>query len=74
MLIRAAVVGLGVALVPRCLAEDELESGALKVLMSGTAARIDLSFYLVVPATKSAVHGIRAFTEWILNEAHVGER
>jgi hypothetical protein len=36
-----------------------------------SAPRTQLSFYLVVPETKSAVHSIRAFTEWILQECRV---
>jgi LysR family glycine cleavage system transcriptional activator len=68
MLIRAAVAGLGVALVPQCLIEDETESGALKVLAPRSPCA-ELSFHLAVPEAKQSVPGILAFTEWITQEA-----
>jgi LysR family glycine cleavage system transcriptional activator len=71
MLIRAAVAGLGVALVPLCLIEDEIENGTLTAL-APRSPRSDLLFYLVGPATKQDVTGIRAFTEWIVHEARAG--
>jgi LysR family glycine cleavage system transcriptional activator len=68
MLIPAAVAGLGVALVPMCLIEDETEGGRLKVLAPRSPCA-DMSFYLVVPESKQADHAIRRFTDWILQEA-----
>jgi LysR family glycine cleavage system transcriptional activator len=51
MLTRAAVAGLGVALIPLCMIEDETASGALKVLAPRSPCA-DMSFYLVVPERK----------------------
>jgi LysR family glycine cleavage system transcriptional activator len=68
MLCRAAVVGIGVALVPACLAEYELASGMLTALMP-RSTRSRISYFLVVPEMKSGLPHIKAFTEWIRDEA-----
>ena len=68
MLCRAAAVGMGVALVPACLAEQELANGTLKALMP-RSPRSRISYFLVVPEMKSGLPHIRAFTDWIRLEA-----
>ena len=65
MIIRAAVMGIGVALLPACLIESELADGSLIELHPGVpSARA--SFYLAVPESKAASPAVRAFTDWIL--------
>ena len=68
MLTRAAVAGLGVALVAACLVEDELMAGQLKALLPN-CPRHRLVFYFAVPEAKQALPAIRAFTEWIVRAA-----
>jgi LysR family glycine cleavage system transcriptional activator len=70
MLSRAAAAGLGVALVPACLVEAELESGLLKALLPA-CPRNRLVFHLAVPEAKQAQPAIRAFTEWIGRQAKI---
>ena len=70
MLVRAAVAGMGVALAPQCLIEDETDRGLLKVLAPRSPCA-ELSFYLAIPEAKQTVHGIRVFTEWIMQEARL---
>ena len=70
MLTRAAVAGLGVALVPACLVEDELASGRLRALLP-ESPRNRLVFYLAVPETKQAQPAIRAFVDWIVRAATI---
>jgi LysR family glycine cleavage system transcriptional activator len=70
MLVRAAVAGMGVALAPLCIIEEETDRGLLKVLAPRSPCA-ELSFYLAIPEARQAVHGIRAFTEWILHEARL---
>ena len=65
---RAAVAGLGVALVPACLVEDELSSGRLKALLP-ESPRNRLVFYVAVPDSKQAQPAIRAFVDWIVRAA-----
>jgi LysR family transcriptional regulator, glycine cleavage system transcriptional activator len=68
MLTRAAVAGLGVALVPACLVEDELASGRLTALLP-ESPRNRLVFYLAVPESKQAQPAVRAFVDWIARTA-----
>jgi LysR family glycine cleavage system transcriptional activator len=61
----AAVAGMGLALVPQVLIEDELARGALVV-----AHRLSLPgerfFYLVQPQQKDAKPATQVFTTWLL--------
>lgn len=68
MIAEAAVAGLGVALVPRFLVEEELRSGRLTVLFdqpltAGTA------YWFVYPEAKAGSALVRAFGEWLKKEA-----
>ena len=68
MLTRAAVSGLGVALVSACLVEDELTLGHLKALLPNCPRHRQV-FYFAVPETKQHLPVVRAFTEWIVRAA-----
>lgn len=68
MLTRAAVAGLGVALVPACLVEDELATGRLKALLPGSP-RNRLVYYVAVPEAKQTLPAIRAFVDWVVRAA-----
>ncbi len=64
MVAEAAVAGLGAALMPRFLIEEELKSGKLKVLFdlplnSGT------SYWYVYPEAKAGSRIVRAFGDWL---------
>ena len=65
MAMQAARAGCGVALVPRFLAEEELQSGQLVIpwsfsLLSSSA------YYLAYPEHKGAVGKVKGFIEWVL--------
>jgi len=68
MAAQAAISGLGVALVPRFLADEEVAAGKLLVLRSprleGTSG-----YYLVYPESRAQVPLVRAFRDWLLAEA-----
>jgi LysR family glycine cleavage system transcriptional activator len=68
MLSRAALAGLGVALIPACLIEDELSLGHLQALLP-SCARSRLVFYLAIPEGRRTRPAIRAFADWILDAA-----
>jgi LysR family glycine cleavage system transcriptional activator len=68
MIAQAAVCGLGVALLPTLLIEDELASGQLAVLFP-RPLRSANSYYVVVPEGKMASPLTTAFTQWIIREA-----
>ncbi|ANN77397.1 LysR substrate-binding domain-containing protein [Bordetella flabilis] len=65
LLSQAAAAGFGIALIPRCLIEDELRDGKL-------AAAIDISlparqgYYLCYPEQKASLPTLQAFRHWLL--------
>lgn len=63
MIIAAAVHGLGAALLPRYLIEEELRSGAL-VQLDPATMQTSNSYYVVAPLGASNPHA-RAFTSWL---------
>lgn len=68
MLAQAAVSGLGVALLPKLLIEEELGSGKL-VMLFGQAIRSTRAYYIVLPETKTVSALANAFTYWLIREA-----
>ncbi|OLP60364.1 LysR family transcriptional regulator [Xaviernesmea oryzae] len=67
MVIEAAVAGLGFALVPRYLIEQELKSGALEVVFE-RPMRTENNYYLVVPEGKVENGPTTAFCSWIATQ------
>lgn len=65
MALRAARAGCGVALVPRFLAEEELEAGQLVVAWPFALASRD-AYYLAYPEHKGEVAKVRGFIDWIM--------
>lgn len=67
MIIQAAIAGLGIALLPSFLVEDELRTGALvapfPVRIAGPGA-----YYLVTSAAKAELRRVKIFRSWILDE------
>ncbi len=68
MLAEAAVRGMGIALLPRFLVEDELERGVL-VLASRHEVLSDRSYYLTYPERKSENVALTAFRTWLDGQA-----
>ncbi|SFI64298.1 DNA-binding transcriptional regulator, LysR family [Phyllobacterium sp. CL33Tsu] len=71
MVIEAALAGLGFALLPRYLIEQELASGRLIVLFD-QPLRTENSYYLVVPDHKKENPLMQSFVTWIAEQ--VSER
>jgi len=71
MLTEAAMHGMGVALVPPFLVEDELARGLL-VTVSKQAVPSDRSYYLIVPERKAGSAALQAFGAWLQQEAAAG--
>ncbi|MDE1992441.1 MAG: LysR family transcriptional regulator, partial [Rhizobiaceae bacterium] len=67
MIIQAAICGLGIAVLPSFLVEDELRNGTLiapfPVRIAGPGA-----YYLVTSAAKSELTRVKMFRSWILEE------
>ena len=72
MIAQAAISGLGVALLPKILIEEELASGKLSQLFD-QAVRSSSSYYVVVPETKVASPLTLAFARWVIREAKLVE-
>lgn len=64
MVIRAALSGLGVAIIPEMYIKDELESGKL-ISPFGPAIKSQRGYYLVTTSKKKNMKKVTAFTEWI---------
>lgn len=68
MLTEAAIHGLGVALVPRFMVEDELVGGRLVQVVHHDYLS-DRSYYLIHPQQRSERPLLAAFREWLVAEA-----
>jgi len=68
MVIRAALAGQGMALIPRCLIIDELESGRL-VNPSCMGYRSELGYWFATPQDTPPGPSMRIFRQWLLEEA-----
>ena len=68
MLIQAARSGMGVALLPRILIEEELERGALVAPLPLRTAGPG-AYYLVTPKAKQDMKRVKLFRRWLLDEA-----
>jgi DNA-binding transcriptional LysR family regulator len=68
MLAEAASAGVGIALIPRLLVEDELARGTL-VQVCRYEHQSDKAYYLIYPEVKSENPVLAAFRDWIDGEA-----
>lgn len=64
-LIQAVATGIGVGLVPRCLVEEELQSGNLNVPFDVPYSS-GLDYYFAYPTHKAELPSIVAFRDWLL--------
>jgi len=68
MVIEAAAVGLGLALIPQFMIEDELRSGRL-VVVASHRLRTEHSYYVAVPQSRLQDTLTMGFVTWLVNEA-----
>lgn len=73
MLTQAAIHGLGAALIPRFLIEDELRQGLLIALVDHRYFG-DRSYYLIYPERKAANPLLHAFRAWLEAESRAYRR
>jgi LysR family glycine cleavage system transcriptional activator len=71
MIITAACAGLGVALLPTYLIEQELASGAL-VQLFDAPMKTENAYYIVIPEARQSHRAATSFRTWILGQ--VGNR
>ncbi len=67
MVIAAALAGLGVALLPSYLIEEEIAAGRL-VIVADLPMETEFSYYVVVPEDKSSNDLSLAFQSWIMRQ------
>lgn len=68
LVIEAAVAGRGVALAKYALAEADLQAARLVIPFDLTTPT-DFAYWIVHPSAKSALPEVKAFKDWILEEA-----
>ena len=67
MIAQAAVHGLGAALLPRFLVQEEIDSGAL-VPLPGPHLQGPDAYHLVVPDARAETPLVQALRDWLLAE------
>lgn len=68
VLMQAAAAGLGLALVPRCLAADELAARRL-ALAAPQPVQLAEGYWLCYPEARAALPALVAFRDWVRGEA-----
>lgn len=66
-LIRAVRAGMGLALVPHCLVQDDIAAG-LVVTPLDDGYRDEMGYYLCYPESRSHLKPLGAFRQWLLGE------
>ena len=73
MVIQAAVAGLGIAVIPEFLVQQELDSGELVIPFDHRVASAH-AYHLVYPEEKRDLPVLKSFREWLLSEVADAER
>jgi LysR family transcriptional regulator, glycine cleavage system transcriptional activator len=68
MLSQAAVSGLGIALLPRYLIEEELADKRLEIV-GASFLQAKTTYYLIVPEARAGSNALQAFTKWLIAES-----
>jgi LysR family transcriptional regulator, glycine cleavage system transcriptional activator len=67
MVIQAAIAGVGLALLPQFLIQDELASGRLVVAIDRPVTS-EYAYYLVYPERQADIPRVVAFRDWLLGQ------
>ncbi|MBP9941653.1 MAG: LysR family transcriptional regulator, partial [Comamonas sp.] len=70
MLVQAVIAGMGVAVVQRCLIEDDLAAGRVAIPVH-RPFQIERGYFLCQPASRPASHALQDFQRWLLQQAQV---
>ncbi|KEA63626.1 Glycine cleavage system transcriptional activator [Marinobacterium lacunae] len=69
--LQAAVAGLGIALIPSCLVEDELKNGTLITpIQSSPNTTLNYNFYLNIAPHRDLPPTVSALKAWLLEVSH----
>lgn len=70
-LIRAVMAGMGLALVPECLVEEDVKAGLVDAPLND-AYTDPAGYYLCTPHAKTQLRSVSAFRNWLVQECLVG--
>ena len=65
MLVQAVIAGMGVAVVQRCLIEDDLAAGRIAIAVH-RPFQIERGYFLCRPAARSPSHALQDFQAWLI--------
>lgn len=68
MLVQAVIAGMGVAVVQRCLIEDDLAAGRIAIPVC-RPFQIERGYFLCQPAARPSSHALQDFRAWLLAQA-----
>jgi LysR family glycine cleavage system transcriptional activator len=70
MVAQAAVAGLGIALLPHYLVEDDIATKRLEIVAAEFVG-MTTSYYLILPETRASASAVQAFAKWLTAEARI---
>jgi LysR family transcriptional regulator, glycine cleavage system transcriptional activator len=70
MVAPAAVAGLGIALLPHYLVEDDIAAKRLEIV-GHDLFDFTTSYYLILPETRASASAVQAFAKWLTAEARI---
>lgn len=73
MVLQAAIAGLGAAVLPTFVVDDELAAGRLVEAFGDTLVRTGKAYWLAVPDGRAELPALAAFRAWLLQE-HAGPK
>ena len=68
LLVQAVIAGMGVAVVQRCLIEDDLAAGRIAIAIN-EAVQIERGYFLCQPAARTPTPALLDFRHWLLEQA-----
>lgn len=68
MVLQAAIAGLGVAVLPTFVCEEELAKGQVVEVFAGTRMRTGKGYWLAYPERRASLPALQAFRAWLLGQ------
>jgi LysR family glycine cleavage system transcriptional activator len=68
MIAHAAMAGVGIALLPRYLVEDDVAAKRLEIVGSKYAS-LKTAYHLILPETRASSNAVQSFAKWLIAEA-----